>query len=55
MDEHLDALVKAVREATWNAVRHAAPPVSAYVEVGPDAVEAFVRDHGTGFDLDTVP
>jgi signal transduction histidine kinase/phage shock protein PspC (stress-responsive transcriptional regulator) len=55
MDEHLDALVKAVREATWNAVRHASPPVSAYVEVGPDAVEAFVRDHGAGFDLDTVP
>ncbi|HET7798834.1 MAG TPA: PspC domain-containing protein [Humibacillus xanthopallidus] len=55
MDQHLDALVKAVREATWNAVRHASPPVSAYVEVGPDAVEAFVRDHGAGFDLDAVP
>jgi signal transduction histidine kinase/phage shock protein PspC (stress-responsive transcriptional regulator) len=55
MDMHLDALVKAVREATWNAVRHASPPVSAYVEVGPGAVEAFVRDHGAGFDLDTVP
>ena len=55
MDQHLDALVKAVREATWNAVRHASPPVSAYVEVGPDAVEAFVRDHGSGFDLDAVP
>jgi len=55
MDEHLDALVKAVREAAWNAVRHASPPVSAYVEVGPDAVEAFVRDHGSGFDLADVP
>ena len=55
MDEHLDALVKAVREAAWNAVRHGSPPVSAYVEVGPDAVEAFVRDHGSGFDLDDVP
>ena len=55
MDQHLDALVKAVREAAWNAVRHARPPVSAYVEVGPDAVEAFVRDHGSGFDLDAVP
>ncbi|TQM64140.1 ATP-binding protein [Humibacillus xanthopallidus] len=55
MDSHLDALVKAVREAAWNAVRHASPPVSAYVEVGPDAVEAFVRDHGSGFDLDAVP
>ena len=55
MDEHLDALVKAIREAAWNAVRHASPPVSAYVEVGPDAVEAFVRDHGSGFDLGDVP
>ncbi|MHA3837479.1 ATP-binding protein [Terrabacter sp. AAH1] len=55
IDEHLDALVKAVREAAWNAVRHGSPPVSAYVEVGPDAVEAFVRDHGAGFDLDDVP
>ncbi|EWS99930.1 membrane protein, partial [Intrasporangium oryzae NRRL B-24470] len=55
MDEHLDALVKAVREATWNAVRHGRPPVSAYVEVGPAVVEAFVRDHGEGFDLDAVP
>ena len=55
LDEHLDALVKAIREAAWNAVRHGSPPVSAYVEVGPDAVEAFVRDHGSGFDLDDVP
>ncbi len=55
IDEHLDALVKAIREAAWNAVRHGSPPVSAYVEVGPDAVEAFVRDHGAGFDLDDVP
>lgn len=55
MDPDLEALVKAVREAAWNAVRHAEPPVTAYVEVGPSAVEAFVRDHGTGFDLDDVP
>lgn len=49
------ALVGAVREALVNAVRHARPPVSAYVEVGPRAVEAFVRDHGAGFDVDAVP
>ncbi|MDC5696912.1 PspC domain-containing protein [Intrasporangium calvum] len=55
MDEHLDALVKAVREAAWNAVRHGEPPVTAYVEVGPTAIEAFVRDHGAGFDLADVP
>lgn len=55
MDGHLDALVKAVREAAWNAVRHAEPPITAYVEVGPNSVEAFVRDHGSGFSLDDVP
>jgi signal transduction histidine kinase/phage shock protein PspC (stress-responsive transcriptional regulator) len=49
------ALVRAVREALLNAVRHGAPPVSAYLEVGTQRVEAFVRDHGPGFDLDAVP
>jgi signal transduction histidine kinase/phage shock protein PspC (stress-responsive transcriptional regulator) len=49
------ALVRALREALLNAVRHGAAPVSAYVEVGSDSVEAFVRDHGPGFDLDAVP
>ncbi|WP_392424102.1 PspC domain-containing protein [Barrientosiimonas humi] len=55
LDEHGAALVAAVREAVSNAVRHAAPPVSAYVEVGPGETEAFVRDHGAGFDPDAVP
>jgi len=49
------ALVRALREALLNAVRHGAPAVSAYVEVGSERVEAFVRDHGPGFDLDGVP
>ena len=49
------ALVRALREALRNAVRHGAAPVSAYVEVGTESVEAFVRDHGSGFDLDAVP
>ena len=48
-------LVRALREALLNAVRHGAAPVSAYVEVGSELVEAFVRDHGPGFDLDAVP
>ncbi len=55
LDEGGTALVRALREALLNAVRHGAPPVSAYVEVGPRLVEAFVRDHGAGFDPDTVP
>jgi signal transduction histidine kinase len=49
------AMLGALREALLNAVRHGAPPVSAYVEVGPALVEAFVRDHGPGFDLDAAP
>jgi signal transduction histidine kinase len=38
-----------------NAVRHGAAPVSAYVEVGSERVEAFVRDHGPGFSIGDVP
>jgi signal transduction histidine kinase/phage shock protein PspC (stress-responsive transcriptional regulator) len=49
------ALVRALREALLNAVRHGAAPVSAYVEVGSERVEAFVRDHGPGFDVDAIP
>jgi signal transduction histidine kinase/phage shock protein PspC (stress-responsive transcriptional regulator) len=49
------ALVRALREALLNAVRHGAAPVSAYVEVGSERVEAFVRDHGPGFGIDDVP
>ena len=58
-DRPLDAsgsvLVRALREALLNAVRHGAPPVSVYVEMGSELVEAFVRDHGPGFDLADVP
>ena len=49
------ALVRALRESLLNAVRHGAPPVSVYVEVGSELVEVFVRDHGPGFDLGDVP
>lgn len=49
------ALVRALREAMLNAVRHGSVPVSAYVEVGSELVEAFVRDHGPGFDMDAIP
>ncbi|WP_082043688.1 ATP-binding protein [Mobilicoccus massiliensis] len=55
IDEAGAALVAATREALANAVRHGAPPVSAFVEIGPRLVEVFVRDHGSGFDIDAVP
>ncbi len=54
-EQHGAALSRAMREALLNAVRHGGPPVTAYVEIGPGGVEAFVRDRGEGFDIDTVP
>ena len=50
LDDAGDVLVRALREALLNAVRHGRPPVSAYVEIGAREAEAFVRDHGPGFD-----
>jgi signal transduction histidine kinase len=51
LDEHVDALVAAVREAVLNAARHSgADEVSVYAEVAGGRVEAFVRDRGRGFD-----
>ena len=56
LDESLRALVAATNEATLNAASHSgAAEVSVYVEVEADAVTAFVRDHGAGFDPDAVP
>ena len=55
LEPHGAALVQAMREALLNAVRHGGTPVTAYVEIGPSGVEAFVRDRGDGFDLDGVP
>ena len=48
------ALVAALAEASQNAVRHGAPPVSVYVEVRARVVEAFVKDNGEGFDPATI-
>lgn len=48
------ALLQATREALVNAVVHGRPPVSLYLEVGPQSVEVFVRDRGEGFDLEDV-
>jgi signal transduction histidine kinase len=51
LDERARALVAAVGEATLNAGRHSgATEVSVFVEVEDDAMSAYVRDHGTGFD-----
>ncbi|MHA7208882.1 ATP-binding protein [Arthrobacter sp. MDT1-65] len=50
-----DALAQAAREAMLNAAKHAGVAVSVYLEAGPDAVEVFVRDRGSGFDPEAVP
>jgi phage shock protein PspC (stress-responsive transcriptional regulator) len=50
MDDRLLALVEACGEAALNAARHSGDAaVSVFVEVGPDRVEAYVRDRGRGF------
>ena len=51
VDEQLVALVAAIREAMVNAAKHAGiKTISLYAEVEPDAVTAFVKDRGVGFD-----
>jgi signal transduction histidine kinase len=51
MDDRLRALVNACAEAVANAARHSgSTAISVYVEVEEDAISAFVRDQGSGFD-----
>ncbi|GIG19385.1 histidine kinase [Cellulomonas chitinilytica] len=53
-DADTEALIQATREALVNAVVHGRPPVSLYLEVGTAEVEVFVRDHGDGFDVESI-
>jgi signal transduction histidine kinase/phage shock protein PspC (stress-responsive transcriptional regulator) len=56
MTDGLAALGAALREACVNAAKHSGVGVvSLYVEVGPDGIEAFVRDRGRGFDRSAAP
>jgi signal transduction histidine kinase/phage shock protein PspC (stress-responsive transcriptional regulator) len=56
VDDGLQAVMDACGEALTNAAKHSgAPRVSLYVEVAPDAVTAYVRDQGKGFDPEAVP
>jgi signal transduction histidine kinase/phage shock protein PspC (stress-responsive transcriptional regulator) len=51
LDEHLNALLGAAREATVNAAKWSgAPVISLFAEVEPDKVTMTVRDRGKGFD-----
>jgi signal transduction histidine kinase/phage shock protein PspC (stress-responsive transcriptional regulator) len=51
LDENLNALLGAAREATVNAAKWSgANVISLFAEVEPDAVSIVVRDRGKGFD-----
>ena len=55
LDDRLQAIVDATREATVNAAKHSgAGQISIYLEVEAESVTAFVRDQGAGFDPDSV-
>lgn len=49
------AATAAASEAVKNAMRHGAPPIQVYAEVGPNVTDIFVKDSGAGFDLSEVP
>jgi signal transduction histidine kinase len=56
LDDDLNALLAAAREATVNAVKWSgAEVVSIFAEVEPAEVSLFVRDRGRGFDPESVP
>lgn len=51
VDEPLNAMVQAAREAVTNAAKHSnADRVDVFVEVEADVVEMFIRDRGDGFE-----
>ena len=56
LDEQLDALVLAAREAMTNAAKFSsAETVSVYVEAAQERASVFVRDRGVGFDREAIP
>ena len=56
LDDRVEALVLAAREAMANAAEHSgADHVAVFVEAGDDGIAAFVRDRGSGFDPDALP
>jgi signal transduction histidine kinase len=56
LDERLQALVLAAREAMTNAAKFAGSDhIDLYAELGKGRVEVFVRDRGSGFDPERIP
>jgi signal transduction histidine kinase len=50
-----DALVRATTQALLNAVQHGRPKYSIYFEVHGGIITVYVRDNGSGFDVDKIP
>ncbi|MFO7779716.1 MAG: PspC domain-containing protein [Nitriliruptoraceae bacterium] len=56
LDEHVWALLAAIREACVNVAKHSGTDrADVFVEVEDGQVVAFIRDRGYGFDLDDIP
>src|SRR5689334_5013556 len=56
LDQSVDALVAATREAMLNAAKFGGgSTVDVYAEATPERVEVFVRDRGPGFDPAAIP
>jgi signal transduction histidine kinase len=56
LDERVESLVLASREAMANAAEHSgADEVSVFAEVRDDEIAVYVRDRGSGFDPDATP
>lgn len=55
VDDKVNAIVAAAREAMVNAARHAqVNTISLYAEAEPGELSVFIRDRGVGFDVTTV-
>ncbi|OYN95572.1 ATP-binding protein [Enemella evansiae] len=55
LDERMEALLRATREAMMNAAKHSgAARIDVYAEVDDEFVEIFVRDRGRGFDINAI-
>lgn len=55
VDEPIDSLLAAAREAAVNAAKHSgATEIDIFVEIGTEKIDVFVRDKGFGFDLAAV-
>lgn len=55
MDRRVEMLTQAAREAMRNAARHGSPKVRVFCESDDRAMTVFVRDGGSGLNLEEIP